>query len=152
VTPCWIARRAIRDKHDVKRFAGPVYQTLAWANIVAGGAALYLGIHYEQFIIAAVSSVGLIAGPLMLRFAWRPRTERQWWLARHYGSILGAGVATHVAFLNIGLARMLPPELSSTAQRLSWLVPFVLALIARLWLERKYSPRREAVLPHRQAV
>jgi hypothetical protein len=144
VTPCWLAWRAVRDKRDVKRFAGPVYQSFAWANIVAGGTVLFLGIRYEQVIIAAVSSVGLIAGPLMLRFAWRPPTDRQWWLARHYGSILGAGVATHVAFLNIGLTRMLPPELGTTAQRLSWFVPFALALLARLWLNRKYSPRPAA--------
>jgi hypothetical protein len=144
VTPCWLAWRAVRDKRDVKRFAGPVYQSLAWLNIAAGGAVLFLGIRHEQVIIAAVSIVGLIAGPVMLRFAWHPPTERQWWLARHYGSILGAGVATHVAFLNIGLSRLLPPELGSTAQRLSWFVPFAVALIARFWLQRKYSPRREA--------
>jgi hypothetical protein len=143
-TPCWLAWRAIRDKRDVKRFAGPAYQSLAWVNIVAGGITLYLGIRYSQVIIAAVSSVGLIAGALMLRFAWRLPTDRQWWLARHYGSILGAGVATHVAFLNIGLSRLLPPELGSTAQRLSWFLPFALALIARFWLQRKYSPRRAA--------
>jgi hypothetical protein len=147
VTACWLGWRAVRDKRDIKRYTGTVYRSLAWANIVAGGVILSLGVRYEELIVAGVSSVGLIVGPLMLRFARHPPTDRQWWLARHYGAILGAGVATHVAFLNIGLSRLLP-ELGVSAQRLSWFLPFALALIARRWLDRKYSPR----LPRREAA
>jgi uncharacterized membrane protein len=143
-TPCWLAWRAVRDKHDVKRFVGPVYHAFAWVNIAAGLIMLVQGIRYEQFLIAAVSAVGLATGPLMLRFARRLPTDRQWWLARHYSFMLGAGVATHVAFLNIGFTRMLPPELGTTAQRLSWFLPFVVAFAARVWLGRKYTPAKSA--------
>jgi uncharacterized membrane protein len=144
-TPCWLAWRAIRDKGDVRRFAGPLYQTLAWFYIVAGVVTLGLGIRSSQVIVAALASVGIIAGPLMLRFAWNPPAGKQWWLARHYGSILAVGVATHIAFLNIGLSRLLPPELGVLAQRLSWFLPFALAFIARLFLQRKYSPKPKAM-------
>jgi hypothetical protein len=140
-TPCWLAWRAVRDKHHVKRFAGPMYQVLAWLYIIAGGGTLVLGIRYSQPIIAGVACVGLIAGPLMLRFAWNPPTGKQWWLARHYGSILAVGIATHIAFFNIGLSRLLPPEQGVAAQRLSWFLPFVLAFVARQLLQRKYSPQ-----------
>jgi uncharacterized membrane protein len=146
VTPCWLAWRAVRDKHDVKRFAGPGYHAFAWANIAAGLVMLALGIRFGQFLIAAVSAVGLVTGPLMLRFARRLPTDRQWWLARHYTFMLGAGVATHVAFLNIGFARLLPPEFGTTAQRLSWFLPFVVAFAARAWLGRKYTPAKSATM------
>src|ERR1044071_3063450 len=92
--PCWVAWRAIRDKHDVQRFAGPLYQLLACLYIVGGATMLVLGIRHSQVIIAALAGVGLIAGPFMLRFARHPPTGKQWWLARHYGSILAVGVAT----------------------------------------------------------
>jgi hypothetical protein len=146
VTPCWLGWRAIRDKRDVKRYTGPVYHALAWANLGAGAIMLVLGIRYEQLIIAAVSGVGLATGPLMVLFARREQTDRQWWLARHFTFMLGAGLGAHVAFLNLGLARLLPAQFGTMAQRLSWFVPFVVFLIARLYLRRKYGPRR-AVQP-----
>lgn len=144
ITPCFLGWRAVRDKNDVKRYTGVAYHALAWGNLIAGGIMLVQGIRYEQLIIAAVSGVGLATGPLMLRFAWRPPTDRQWWLSRHFTFMLGAGLGAHVAFLNIGFSRMLPPELGPIAQRLSWFVPFVAFLIARWWLSRKYGPRPAA--------
>ena len=33
---CWLAWRAVRDKHDFKRFTGPVFHGLAWTLIVIG--------------------------------------------------------------------------------------------------------------------
>jgi hypothetical protein len=141
---CWLAWRAVRDKHDIKRFTGRVYHTLAWAQIVFGAIVLTLGIRYEQLILGALSTAGLVVGTLMLRFARRQPATSQWWLARHYGSMVGVGLGTHVAFLNLGLSHLLPPELGATAQRLSWFVPFALALLARWWLNRKYGPPRYA--------
>jgi uncharacterized membrane protein len=144
VTPCWLGWRAMRDKRDVKRYTGPIYHTLAWLNLAAGAIMLMLGIVYEQLIIAAVSGVGLATGTLMLRFARQGTTDRQWWLRRHYTFMIGAGVGAHVAFLNLGLPRLLPAEWGIVAQRLSWFLPFVMFLIARTWLDRKYAPRRAA--------
>lgn len=143
-TACWVAWRAVRDKSDFKRFAGPLYRWLAWAHIVMGVVVLVVGIRFGQFIVAALSAVGLVVGPVMLGLVRNQPTSRQWWLSRHYGSIVGAGAGTHVAFLNFGLARLLQPEFGQMAQRLSWLVPFAIALLARWWLNRKYGPRHAA--------
>lgn len=140
VTACWLAWRAVRDKRDVKRYTGSVYHALAWVNVAAGIVMLALGIGYRDLITGVLSSVGLIAGAVMLRFARREQVQPRWWLERHFGSILGAGVATHVAFLNIGLTHLLPPELGATAHRLSWFAPFAIALVARAWLRRMYVP------------
>jgi hypothetical protein len=140
-TACWLAWRAVRDKRDFARFTGRLYHALAWAHIVGGVAMLAIGIHYQRLIIGALSLVGLIVGPLMLRSARAQPESRQGWLARHYGFILGAGAGVHIAFLNLGLARLLPPEFGVIAERISWFAPFGVALIARWWLDRQYGPR-----------
>jgi hypothetical protein len=140
-TACWLAWRAVRDKRDYPGFTGRVYHVLAWAQIAGGIAMLALGIRYQQLIIGALSAVGLVVGPLMLRSARAEPESRQWWLTRHYTFIVGAGAGVHITFLNLGLAHLLPPEFGVMAQRISWFAPFAVALIARWWLNRKYGPR-----------
>jgi hypothetical protein len=142
VTPTWLAWRAIRDKNDFKRYTGPVYKLLAGVNLATGAAMIALGIRFGVVLFTSISLIGLVTGALMLRFLRTPPTERRWWLVRHYGSIIGAGIATHVTFLNLGFSRMLPPELSPTAQPLSWIVPLAVAGIARMYLDRKYGPKQ----------
>jgi hypothetical protein len=144
-TPSWIAWRAIRDKRDVKRFAGPLYRALGWANLAAGGIVLALGIRYQQLILSVVSGIGLVAGAAILRFASKLPAGRTWWLARHYGAMVGVGIATHVAFLNLGLSHVVPAEWGTAVARVSWFAPITLALIARVWLDRKYGVRRPVV-------
>jgi hypothetical protein len=141
-TPSWVAWRAIRDKRDVKRFAGPLYHVLGWANVVAGVTVLALGIRFQQLVLGVASVLGLIAGSAMLRFARDLPTGRTWWLARHYGSMVAVGIATHVAFLNLGLSHVVPAEWGTTVVRLSWFAPITLALLARVWLDRKYGVPR----------
>jgi hypothetical protein len=142
VTPTWLAWRAVRDKRDFTSFVGPTYRALIWVNVATGLVVLGFGIWIQNILLMLISPIGILTGFFMLRFARQEPTDKRWWLVRHYGAIIGAGIATHVAFLNIGFARMLPPELGSTAQKLSWLVPFIVALIARVYLDRKYGPKR----------
>lgn len=137
-TACWLGWRAVRDKRDVKRYAGRVYHVLAWANLIAGAIILVMGVLNQRIILAVVSGVGLATGPLMLRFARQGATDRQWWLRRHYLFMLGAGAGAHVAFLNIGVSRLLPPDFGTTAQRIAFFAPIVLFFIARRYLDRKY--------------
>lgn len=138
-TACWTAWRAIRDKHDIQRFAGPVFRVLAVVNIVAGTAVMLLGVKIKNPILIGLSLVGLISGPAMLMFARRKPADRRWWIAQHYSGIIGAGVATHVAFLSLGLTRLLPPQYASISQLAGWSVPIAASLIARVWLSRKYG-------------
>jgi hypothetical protein len=148
VTPTWLAWRAVRDKGDFKRYTGPVFKVLAGVNLLAGAAMLAAGLKYGNGLLMGISLIGLATGGLMIHFLRKPApTDRRWWVARHYIGIIGAGIATHVTFLNLGFARLLPPDLGTTAQRLSWIVPFVVAGIARLYLDRKYGPKRRAAVP-----
>jgi len=140
-TPTWLGWRAVREKRDVKGYTGPIFHALAWINIAAGATMLVLGIVYDVMLIGAISAVGLITGPLMIRFARQEKPDRQWWLQRHYIFMLGAGVGTHVAFLNLGLSHLVSSYWTTTVQHASFGLPFVVLLIARLWLDRKYGLR-----------
>jgi hypothetical protein len=138
-TACWTAWRAVRDKHDIARFVGPVFRALAWANMVAGLLVLALGLRIGNPVLIGVSLVGLISGPVMLRFARRQNHERRWWLAQHFGGMIGAGVATHVAFMGIGLVRLLPERYAATSQIMAWVLPISVSIVARIWLNQRYG-------------
>jgi len=137
-TPAWLAWRAIRDKADVKRYSGSVYHALAWLSVLSGAIILLLGLQFDVFLLAGFSAVGLITGLLMMRIKAKPPTERNWWLSEHYGSIIATGVATHVAFINLGLSRLVPAEWSQQLLNFSFFAPLILAVGARRWLDQKY--------------
>ena len=141
----WTAWRAVRDKHDVARYTGPVYVLLGALSLASGAAVLALGLKVGSPLLMGFSAVGLFAGQDMLRkrrhrerLAARPR----WWFIEHYTAMLGNGVATHIAFLGIGLPRLLPAIDGPALQYASWFGPLVLALLAKLWLDRRYAPAR----------
>ena len=138
-TPAWTAYRAIRDKNSIARFAGPVFRFLAWGNIASGLVVLALGIHYRATLLAGMALIGLISGPFMLRFARRETHEVRWWLTQHFGGMIGAGVATHIAFFGLGLGRLLPSAISGATQQLAFFVPVLVAVAARIYLSRKYA-------------
>jgi len=138
-TPAFLAWRAIRDKSDVKRYTGVAYRGLAVLSILAGATVLYLGIRFDALLLAGFSAVGLVTGSLMLRFAHRPPAERNWWLSEHYGAIIATGVATHVAFINLGLSHIVPQAWAAQLVIFSFFGPLVIAIAARQWLDRKYS-------------
>jgi len=140
-TPTWLGWRALREKRDVKGYTGPVYRVLAWVNIASGAALLTLGLLFRDPLFAGLSAVALFIGPSMLLFARQEKPAGLWWLQRHYLFMLGAGAGAHVAFLNIGLSRLLPEDWGTTALRISFFLPFVPFLLARFWLDRKYGVR-----------
>jgi hypothetical protein len=86
--------------------------------------------------------VGLLAawGSVRSWQRWRGgQAAANWWVREHYGAILGNGVATHIAFLSIGLRNTLPfidPQLRT---QLAWLVPLAVAMVAGIHLDRRYG-------------
>jgi len=141
-TPAWLAWRAIRDKADVKRYAGGLYRALAWLSIASGAAVLALGLKFQVLLLSGFSAVGIITGALMLRFARKLTAERNWWMSEHYGSIIATGVATHVAFINLGLSHIVPQEWAQQLTTFSFFAPLLIAVGARRWLDRKYVKTR----------
>jgi len=141
----WAAWRAIRDKHDVVRYTGPVYVASGVLALLAGLGVLALGVRDGSPLFIGFSSIGLFIGYDTLkkrrhrqRLAARPR----WWMIEHYSAMLGNGIATHVAFLAIGLPRLLPAADGVALHYFAWFGPLVAAVIAKVWLDRKHAPRK----------
>lgn len=138
-TVVWLAWRAIRERSRPARYFDGTYRALARAKLASGAAVLAIGLMEQAVILVGMSLVGLVAGSRMLRLARRGHADRNWWLQQHYSAIVGCGIATHIAFLNIGLQRLVPADLGAVAGYAGWLAPVVVAVAARRWLDRKYA-------------
>lgn len=137
-TALWQGWYATHNKRDFSRYAGTGFRRLAWLNIASGLAVLGLGIATTSPIFLGFSLVGLVGGRSMLRLAKAGPSHPRWWMEQHLGAMLGCGVATHIAFLQIGLPRLLPSLAGPIMQNVAWLGPLVVAALARVWLGRKY--------------
>jgi len=138
-TAVWIAWRAVRDRQSVRVYIGTWYRPLAWVNLSSGVLVLLMGIFFGETLLWGMSLIGLVVGVRMLRFAAHPPTTRDWWLKPHYIGMTASGVASHIAFLNIGLQRMVSPNLAAAAHYFAWFGPVVAAVIAIVWLDRRYG-------------
>jgi len=138
-TPLWIARRAIRCRHSAAEFARNPYRLLGITNIACALAVLGLGLATGSVLLDGLSAVGFFIGIRIVRFAAKGATSRQWWLKQHYLSIIGSGIASHVAFLNVGLPRLLPHHLGNVALYAAWFGPIVIASVAAWWFDRRYG-------------
>jgi hypothetical protein len=139
-TACWQSWRAIRDKRDFKRFTGPVYRVLEVLNPLAGIGILIVGLTIESVLLAGFSIVGISTGIGMYRLRRNGPTHALWWRWEHISAMLGNGVATHIAFLSIGLPKLMPMLAGPTLQMLAWFGPLTLATVLGIWLKRKYAP------------
>jgi hypothetical protein len=139
-TVMWQGWFASRYKRDFARYTNRTFHWLAWSNIGAGAAILVLGAIKMQPILLGFSLVGILLGRGMVRLARSGPEHPRWWMQEHLGAMLGCGVATHIAFLQIGLPRLLPTLAGPTMQTTAWLGPLAVALAARIWLGRKYLP------------
>jgi len=150
-TGVWNSWRAVRDKRDYARFIGPVYRVLAVLNLLGGAAVFLLGMRHGLPILMVFSLLGVFAGTAMLRKVrtGKPDSPR-WWIGEHMASMIANGIATHVAFLLVGLPKLLPMLAGPTLQHIAWLGPVVVAGAARVVLGRKYlrapAPRKAAAV------
>jgi len=131
---------SLQLKRDHARYHGRWYRALAVFNIVCGAAVLLLGIRTGQAVLMGFSLVGLVRGTGMLRLARQPELPR-WWLREHLGSMIGNGVAVHVAFLLVGLKRLLPPGWAVQTELIGWLLPLTVAGIASVVFGRRYAAK-----------
>lgn len=144
-TGIWGSWRAIRDKQNVVRYTGPVFVALAGLSLLSGLGVLALGLRVGAPLLSGFSVVGVFTGLTMLhkrrhrdRLAARPR----WWLIEHYTAMLGNGVATHIAFLSIGLPRLLPGIDGTVLHYSAWFAPLLVAIGMKLVLDRRWKPQR----------
>jgi hypothetical protein len=138
-TPLWVGRRAVQRRHSAQEFADRPYRALGAINVACAMVVLGLGITTGRPLLDGLSAVGLFVGIRILRFSAKGATARQWWLKQHYLSMGGSGIATHIAFLNIGLPRILPAQMIGSALYLAWFGPIVVAAVAAWWVNRRYG-------------
>lgn len=143
-TTMWTSWRAIRDKHDLDRYLGPVYRGLAIANLVGAAIVIALGLHYGNPLLMAFPLVGVLAGVQMLRKRAQLADQPRWWVTEHYSAMLGNGAATHIAFLAIGLPRLLPQVSGDALQYLAWFGPVGVSIVAGWLLDRRWKATRRA--------
>lgn len=135
-TATWLLWRAARDRAAPQRYAGRVYGALAIANVLAGAAVLVLGLDAGAPLLIGFSVVGLVTGADMLRRRRSLAAQPLWWRKEHYTAMLACGIATHIAFLSIGLPRLLPSIGGTALHYAAWFGPVAIALVAKLLLDR----------------
>ncbi len=129
---------SLRWKQDHRRYHGRWYRLLGAFNVLCGAGVLALGIDAGKPVLMGFSMIGLVRGGHML---WRARQAQapRWWLFEHFGSMIGNGVAVHVAFLLVGLKRLLPTGWVVQTELIGWLLPLAVAAIAGVVFGRRYA-------------
>jgi hypothetical protein len=141
-TSVWLSWRAVRDRRNWPQFTGPVYRGLAWLNLLGGATVLAMAVWLgsgTSIIMAAFSLIGIANFVQMRRFGRTAPANPDWWLRQHMNAMIGNGVATHIAFLIIGLPRLLPMLGGPTLTYIAWLGPLIGAAVAGWYLRRKYA-------------
>ncbi|GGA81018.1 hypothetical protein GCM10011521_19200 [Arenimonas soli] len=135
----WFAWRAIRDRRDRAAFYAPIYWFVVALTATSGLAIIALGSQVGSVLLQVFGGVGVVGG-IGAIFSWRgSASDPKWWLKEHYGSMIGNGVATHIAFFGIGLRGLLPGVDPQLLQHFTWFTPLAGAFIAAWWLNRKYG-------------
>ncbi|MEZ5501013.1 MAG: hypothetical protein R3E77_16475 [Steroidobacteraceae bacterium] len=149
-TAMWGGFRAIRLKRSESSFRAGSYPAVSVANLAAGLLVLALGLANTSPLLSGISFIGISIGVGNLRRLRSPLGVSNWWIMEHYGAMLGCGIATHVAFLSIGLNRLIQAagmQLPGTVSLLAWALPVTTAAIAAIMLNRKYAGARASRSP-----
>ena len=146
-TALWLGWRAVHRKTDQAGFRDRTYLAVAVANLIAAAIVLVIGLRTGTAVLVGFTAISAYGGTTMLRRRRHPLENPRWWLREHFAAMLACGVATHIAFLSIGLSRLLQSagiELGGGLSLLSWFAPVLVALLTGIRLNRKYFPRKPA--------
>lgn len=139
----WRMWRGIKDRDDVTRYTGLVFQLSALSVLVYALGVLWLGARHGSILMIGLSAIGIYAGVMLLRQRLRRAqlaARSRWWMTEHYSAMLANGIATHVAFLTLGLPRLLPMLNGQVLGHLAWFGPIVVAILVKRRLDRRWKP------------
>lgn len=144
---CWLAWRSVQDKGNWRAMvARPAWKFWIGSSLLAGTASFFLGMRAGDPVLIGFSLIGPALSSRMWRFARRGPTRSNWHVVQHYQSILGAGIATHVAFLSVGmshvwplLAKVWPAMPPALIYAFPWFAPVTVAMAALVVLNRRYA-------------
>lgn len=138
---CRMAWLAIRYKRDFDRYTGSGFRISASLLTLAGIVVVVVGVQFEAWLLIIFGLLGPLGGWDAWNLVRRGPQRPNWWLKEHYGAMIGNGVATHIAFMQIGLMRLFPELGSSVVQHLAWFGPLTVGIAAGFWLDRRYLRR-----------
>ncbi len=145
-TALWMGKRALSFKNDARGYTRGPFLVVGVLNIVAAAGAVVVGLIAEQMFIAGISVIGFLIGFGAIAMWRKPPDHPRFWLKEHIGGMIGAGIATHVAFASVGL-RQLFPEMDTTVITIwPWLAPVIIGFVAAGLAEQRYV-NRGAPLP-----
>ncbi|MEN1728744.1 MAG: hypothetical protein AAGJ52_09910 [Pseudomonadota bacterium] len=142
------ALRSIRLRHDREAFLGPFHRAATAVLALAGIAVIVLGWGSSMaFILVPFGAIGALGLIGLIRDLRRSDIPKNWWLREHFGALIGNGIATHIAFSQIGLARIFPGQ-GSVTTLLGWLLPLIIGLAAIQILDRRYGKSAARIPGH----
>ena len=143
----WLSWRAIQLKRDRAAYFNGRFRQVGWMNLISGLMVFGVGVQLGSALLMGFCWVGVFIGIGMLRRAGNPPAMPNWWLREHYGSMLGNGVATHIAFLGIGLKGFLTSFGIPSLMLVPWFAPLLVAGVAAVYLDRRYGGKRAVRRP-----
>ncbi|HKU98300.1 MAG TPA: hypothetical protein VJR58_23620 [Vineibacter sp.] len=145
---------AIRWKQQVERFRGVHFRILGPAMFVSGAVVLIAGALAGQPLAMILSSIGLVYGAAMIRFARTPLPlHPKWWLGWHLNSVLLLSSAVHGTLLAVIYRTFVDPSGFDAAQLVTQPGTLLLALGLRAYIGRQRGvPMRFAATPRMQPV
>ena len=133
-------------KSDLDRFRGWHFQLLGTAMLLSGGVVLAAGIASHQPLAIILSSIGLVYGGSMIRFAWiATPLHPKWWLGWHLNSVLLLSSAVHGTLLAVIYRTIVDAGGFQAAQLVTQPATLLLALGLRAYIgKRRGVPMRFA--------
>jgi hypothetical protein len=125
-------------KRDLERFRGWHFRLLGPAMFASGGIVLTAGVVARQPLAVILSSIGLVYGAAMIRFAWlRAPPHPKWWLGWHLNSVLLLSSAVHGTLLAVLYRTFVDPHGFDAAQLVTQPGTLLLALALRFFIGRQ---------------
>lgn len=129
---------AIRWKGDLERFRGTHFKVLGPVLFVSGAVVLAAGILSRQPLAVILSSIGLVFGAAMIRFAWlRAPVHPKWWLGWHLSSVFLLLNAVHGSLLALAYRTFIDATGYEAAQLVTQPATLLLALALRIYVGRQ---------------
>jgi len=134
ITVAMLGWTAIRWKHDVDRFRGWHFKSLAFSILALGVFVLVAGIASGELLTVIFSWVGLVYGSAMIRFAWmRAEPHPRWWLGWHLNAVSGLFNAAHGTFLAVAWKGLVGAQSGDDVSVVMQLATIAAAIAIRLW-------------------
>jgi len=147
-TSLWMGKRTLSFKGDTRGYTRGPFLLVGVLNIFAAAGAVAVGLIAKQYFIAGISIIGFLIGFGAIVMWRQPPEHPRFWLKEHIGGMVGAGIATHVAFASVGLRQLFPERDTTVITVWPWLVPVVVGFLLAGLAERRYVDRG-APLPKR---